>query len=109
MYQRGKMLDRPVERIGGRFTNTLTADDEIIAEEDDHNAASKVAITLLEDVYFGSEEHMSSSEHDDDGGEFASDPIEDSSDEVFIENTGEEEEDADVFSDNSEVMRLFEE
>lgn len=116
-----------IDRIGGRFTNSLIADDEFKAEQNDdfHKEKpymSKELLERLESEYFGINNHVDTEANNDEineiisGGEFDSDPLEDESE---LENNGDgknkvysnnsnnnntENDEEDIFSDDSIVL-----
>lgn len=111
-------INSKVDRIGGNFTNSITADDEFKAdsgEEDNGKVVSNISLRdklkMLEEEYFGG---MGLNEDDAsvDGGELESDPLEEESEvEAEAEDNGDnlrgDAEDEDAFSDDSAVLKHF--
>lgn len=123
-----------IDRIGGRFTNSLIADDEFKAEQiedlssythdnyNDKQPMTKELLERLESEYFGINNHVGVEVNNDadeifSGGEFDSDPLEEDSE---LENNGDkknriscnnnnkknnnEQEEEDIFSDDSIIL-----
>jgi energy-coupling factor transporter ATP-binding protein EcfA2 len=123
MFQEtGKSLKLKDQRIGGKFTNSLTADDNFLTDKTDEEdyinynnkgIYSSDKIKDLEDEYFGVPFEGAADNIDDDdeviaGGEFESDPIEDSEEENKATEAEDKNNDlCDEFSDDSEVLAEF--
>lgn len=126
MFQKtGRQLRGPVmERLGGKFVNTLTADDEFNleteSEDEDMKFIESNSLEQLEKAYFGvtatgeTEDGFLKEENSD--GELDSDPIENSDDDLGPDHMSAikmgkdvvEDDIEDTFSDDSAVLnQLF--